>query len=404
MTLFNMKTTTQLYSRQTIKVYFHLRTSSVRGEKGTVYCHISVDGRRTSVPFSTRIKVAKADWKNSKHGFIKQNSENYYEENHLKAIESDIKFLFYAEVNSRKKPSAESIKQLYLGANEQQQTLIDFIDEYVADTSTAGQLTKGTMKGIYKNGKESVVEFLEKNKLSKISIADFKRHDGKDYQNFLVAKGLSNGTINNKVCFLSAVLKMAKEKGIINENPLADWKMLKTAKKEIVYLTDQEVSNIELYEPIDKELAHIKDLFLFQVYTGFAFVDLVSFDAEKHIKIIDNREFIVKPRTKSGVKSQVPLFEEVKKILVKYNFKLLPDKSFLNSNYNVKLKKLCTEIGITKNITSHKARKTFAMNWLNKKGVSSDTVASMLGHDVKMLYGHYGEVTTKKIVSELNIK
>jgi integrase len=70
--------------------------------------------------------------------------------------------------------------------------------------------------------------------------------------------------------------------------------------------------------------------------------------------------------------------------------------------YNIFLKEVAQSCGITKKITSHLARHTFATLTLTK-GVSIESVSKMLGHTNINTTQIYAKITNKKIDNEMNL-
>ena len=93
------------------------------------------------------------------------------------------------------------------------------------------------------------------------------------------------------------------------------------------------------------------------------------------------------------------MFNDAKRILRKYKL-VLPLIS--NQKYNVYLKEIVKIISIDKDLTTHTARKTFAMVKLND-GFSIESVARMLGHNsIKVTQSTYAQVGVERIWNEYN--
>lgn len=127
---------------------------------------------------------------------------------------------------------------------------------------------------------------------------------------------------------------------------------------------------------MSERLNNVRDLFVFQCYTGLAFIDMSTLTREDIKVEADGKEWIVKERMKTGVPSFIPLMEVAKEILVKYDY-VLPVLS--NQKYNSYLKEIQDICHITKNLHSHLARHTCGTLLLNA-GVDILTVSKILGH------------------------
>ena len=80
---------------------------------------------------------------------------------------------------------------------------------------------------------------------------------------------------------------------------------------------------------------------------------------------------------------------------------LLPIVS--NQRYNAYLKEIADLCGITKNLTSHVARHTFATTITAEKGVSTEVVSKMLGHTQLKTTQIYLKITDTRIAKDMKV-
>ncbi|HAZ02808.1 MAG: hypothetical protein A2W90_18935 [Bacteroidetes bacterium GWF2_42_66] len=148
----------------------------------------------------------------------------------------------------------------------------------------------------------------------------------------------------------------------------------------------------------------IRDVFVFACYTGLGYAELNKLN-RNHIQLGNyGEEWIVIDRTKTDIRCRVPLLPQAKAILQKYeNFpvnwnkgKLLPVHS--NQKMNEYLKELAAICGITKNLSMHVARHTFATSVILANGVPIETVSKMLGHTSLKTTQIYARIVDSKIV------
>ena len=161
------------------------------------------------------------------------------------------------------------------------------------------------------------------------------------------------------------------------------------------YLTIEEIERIEKAIMPTKSLSESRDLFLMQIYTGLAYIDLMTFDFTKS-NIEDGEILYTGVRHKTGVEFAFVLLPKAKKILERYNYRLpkLP-----NQKYNIRLKLIADAAGIDKNITSHDGRRSCGYVLLNA-GVPIEVVSRVLGHEsIKMTESAYAKVLNKTIVA-----
>ena len=190
-------------------------------------------------------------------------------------------------------------------------------------------------------------------------------------------------------------LKRAQRQGLVKVNPYADFKKPGT-RSRIIYLTTDEINKIREYKGIER-LEKVRDLFLFQCLTGMAFADM---QALKPGDINDN--FIMKPRVKTDkVPQMIPLLEEARQIIDRYkgNAYCLPEIS--NQRMNGYLQEIATIKGITKKLTSHVGRHTFATVML-EKGLPLETISHILGHASTDTTRVYARILMSKINKDLD--
>jgi len=217
-----------------------------------------------------------------------------------------------------------------------------------------------------------------------------------DFNYFLKNTINSSATLNKRHSVLRHYIKEAINRELIKKDPYDTFKMPSKKSKEPIFLTETDISKILDFEPINDKLTIIKDLFVFQIFTGLAYVDLMNFSIED-ISEIDGFKVIRSSRTKTD-ESFISLFlPEAKTIIEKYNYKL---PRISNQKYNDYLKLLGAGAGINKNLTSHVARHTYATYLLNK-GVPIETVSRAMGHSNIKMTEHYARMLGKKVVDDM---
>lgn len=202
---------------------------------------------------------------------------------------------------------------------------------------------------------------------------DLSTSDMEDIYTYMLGRMANNSAI----CYmrkLKTILIYAIREGYISSNPIT-FKLHKD-KVKTEPLTLDEVRKIRTKVLGSRSMENVRDLFIFQCYTGLAFQDMSSL-TQQDIKIDkDGKEWILKERMKTGVPSFIPVLPPVKEILVKHNY-LLPTLS--NQKYNSYLKEIQEVCGIKKTLHSHLARHTCGTLLLNA-GLDMQTVAKVLGH------------------------
>ncbi|MDE6444359.1 MAG: site-specific integrase [Muribaculaceae bacterium] len=192
-------------------------------------------------------------------------------------------------------------------------------------------------------------------------------------------KDYKQSTIASYHKFMKIYVHEALTKNLIDKNPYMGLSIDRGQQGIRKYLTKTEMVAIEKVELPTASLNNIKDLFLFQCYTGIAYADLAAFDFSKVIKRGD--KFLLNDvRRKSGEMYYLVLLPKVMKILEKHNY-VLPVPT--NQQYNLRLKLIAHYAGLEKPLTTHMARHTYASMCLNA-GIKIEVLAQMMGHtDIK---------------------
>ena len=192
---------------------------------------------------------------------------------------------------------------------------------------------------------------------------------------------------------LKSVIMFAIDNGKLQINPFNGIKISKKTK-EVEFLTTEELNRIKS-KKLDGRLSKVRDLFLFQCYTGLAYIDMANLTREDFQQNEENQYFIKKHRAKTGVGFTTVLLKEAQEIVEKYDF-VLPVLS--NQKYNSYLKEIADLCKITKPMHTHIGRHTCATQLLNR-GMSIETVAKVLGHSNIKQTQHYSKLVDKTVFS-----
>jgi len=199
------------------------------------------------------------------------------------------------------------------------------------------------------------------------------------------------------------LLSIAESKNLINKNPIQKFRCggdetdVAPLEYEQVYLLwNKKLTILRLEE--------VRDVFILQCFTGFAFQDVFAL-SESHIVNVgrSGEKWIVKERGKTGVTEMVPIMPIVEEIIAKYKNhdcrkvfgQLLPVNS--NSKYNAYLKEIGVICGIRRELNTHLARHTFADMMLNVFEFSLEEVSKMLEHKTIRTTQRYAKIKKNRI-------
>jgi len=221
-------------------------------------------------------------------------------------------------------------------------------------------------------------------------------------------KNCSNNTAVKYVRNFRKIIKICLSNDWLEKDPFVKYDG-KMKEVETEFLTEEEIQSI--YNKVFKtqRLELVRDIFIFCCFTGLAYVDVKGLKHD-HIGIgIDGQKWIFKNRQKTDTKSKIPLLPIAEEIIKKYanNPKCLNEESVLPVLSNQKMNGYLKEIGdlceITKEITFHMARHTFATSVTLSNGVPIESVSKMLGHKNIQTTQHYARVLDKKVSEDMHM-
>jgi integrase/recombinase XerD len=240
---------------------------------------------------------------------------------------------------------------------------------------------------------------------SDIRLKDVKSNFLDDYDYYLKTQkgknkqGLSQSTINKAIQRFRKTLKFSISEGYLEKDPFI-MHTAKVVKKNIIFLTHEELLQLENHQFKTDRIQTIKELFLFCCYTGLAFKEMSLLKKSDVITGFDGNLWIVVKRSKTNRDYKVPLLPIAQKVLQIYN----DDTSELvfpkisNQKFNEYLKEIANIIGISKNLTHHIARKTFASTVLLYNDIPMEIVSELLGHSkLSTTQEHYAKVVNSKL-------
>lgn len=161
--------------------------------------------------------------------------------------------------------------------------------------------------------------------------------------------------------------------GLIKENPYLRFKDKRDEKNEHPHLTKSQIEQLILMRETNKEQQMNKyiDFFLFQTFTGMAYIDAKTFDYKLHVVTIDGKDFIDGRHIKTDNKFVTPILPITQKILERNNFEM---KIPSNQKYNQFLKGNGLALKCNFPLTTHIARHTFACTVMLGQGAPKEVL------------------------------
>ena len=220
----------------------------------------------------------------------------------------------------------------------------------------------------------------------------------REFDKWLHGRSYKQTTVYSYHKFNKTYINEAVRDGIIDKSPYVGLKIDRGRSDKRKYLLPEELRRIEDAEIPDSSIARVRDLFVFQCYTGLAYADLSKFDFSKAEKR-NGRYVLSDRRQKTNEDYSIVLLSPAVRILEKYGG-VLPVIS--NQQYNLRLKVLESYAGLDKGLTSHVGRHTFAVMALNN-GVRIEHVAKMLGHADIATTQIYAKILAREVEKDFDM-
>ncbi len=368
-------------------INFFMKTPEKETSYRYIYLRITVDGVRKET--STKQKWDPNRWqqKSERATGNKEDARtiNYY----LDTLTLKIK-QFAAELVQNNKPvTTQKLMDFVTGKIAPKITVMQEFDLHNKEMLALvdkGEYAYGTYQRFI-TAKSHIKEYLHfKYNLVDIDFRDLNYEFIKDYEFYLkTEKSCNNNTTVKYITNFKKIVLRALDKEIISSDPFSRYKGKKTkTNKKPLSATD--LRTLEQHDFTVPRLEEVRDIFVFQCYTGLAYIDAFQLKPAD-IKIgIDGELWIMSARQKTNSETNIPLLPKALEIIEKYRKHplcrkrgcVLPVRS--NQKMNAYLKEIADIVGITCQLNTHKARRTFGSTVTLANDVPIHIVKEMLGH------------------------
>lgn len=399
---------------QSFRIYFTIKSDKEKDGKAPLYVVVTINKEKCFIALKQKMVDTKI-WDFGK-GAAKGTKDETKELNaYLEEIRLKLGNIYKELQLKGKLINITSVKNLFLGEKEEVYTLSRLVT-YHNETSTT-DLKWSTLKHYYVT-QRYLVKFLEEHykvtdiylrELNYKFVKDFevylRNHKPKDHQ-----KPLANNGVMKHIIRLKKMVNLAMNLQQIDTDPFAAYK-LKIQKVNREQLSEKELADMEEKVFAIERLDMVRDLFVFCCYTGLSYVDVINLTPGHIVASTNGEKWIRTCREKTMIPVNVPLLPKALKILDKYKTnirslsggKVFPVMS--NQKVNSYLKEISEVCNITKNVTFHLARHTFATTVALSNGVPIETVSKILGHTKITTTQIYAKVLERKLEEDMqNLK
>jgi len=286
----------------------------------------------------------------------------------------------------------------------------------------SGKDDKQSIGDLFDKAKKDLFALREEFKPYDMPIKAFNVEFAKDFKTYLSTRLKSKNSINIHLRSLQAILNDAEKTydELKGHKPLESFKKSSTANVPIV-LTHEEINTIRQSSyPEGGSKFHVRNYFLFMFNNmGMNFYDI----ALARVEQFDGERFsYTRKKTESeGDFFSIKQNEENLSILsyyiqdkpkAAYIFPIIPEgregEAIFRAKrdklkwFNNNIKKIATDLGIEKNLSTYTPRDT----WTNlglQMGIDIRKISSGLGHSsVEVTQKHYSQIIQEKILDEIN--
>nr|WP_245576074.1 site-specific integrase [Flavobacterium frigidarium] len=352
----------------------------------TIYLRITVDGIPKETSTKRKWDISRWDQKLERAIGTKEDAKSinmFLESLTLKINEYKTENMYNGKVIT-----AQKVMDYILGKNAARVKVLEEFQKH-NDEMTA-LLGKGYAKGtldrftITINHLRAFIRL--KFNAEDLDFSDLNLEFIKDFQFYLRSvRNCSNNTTLKYIANFKKIVLRAIDNEVILKDP---FKNFKAKKSKIIKkpLSTQELYELERHYFSTDRLNVVRDVFVFQCYTGLAYIDVYQLK-KTDIKVgVDKQSWIMSERQKTGSATNVPLLPQALKIIDKYKDHplciqrgtVLPVAS--NQKMNEYLKEIALLCAFPFTLNTHMARRTFGRTVTLQTNVPINVVKEMLGH------------------------
>jgi integrase len=307
--------------------------------------------------------------------------------------------------------TAETLKNRFIGKLEKAHTLVTVFEDHndKMESLLGQEFEKSTLQR-YKTCLMHTKAFLKlQYNISDIPISKINFAFLNDFEYYLRSvRKCGNNSAIKYIKNLGKIVRICLGNGWLAVDPYLNYKpKVKTVHREV--LTKEELLRMRKKKFDIERLQVVRDIFLFCCYTGLSYVDVHKLKRSELVKGIDGDLWIYTSRQKTDTLSRIPVLPVALSIIQDYdehpqcivNDTLLPVMS--NQKLNAYLKEIAVLCKITKLLTFHIARHTFATTVTLNNGVPIESVAKMMGHTSIKTTQIYAKVMDHKVSEDMQV-
>ncbi len=295
-------------------------------------------------------------------------------------------------------------------AQGEQILFLDYIKAYYDNAVANNSNFENSTKRNYRKANNAMEKFLVRNNLTKMNLKSLNVTTAFAFKDYLLTAipeikkiGMDESSALGIFKKFRTIIKRAIMEELVDKNPFCLIKFNKRQKaRERLNISEvMKLQNLNL--KANAKLIVIRDVFMFMVFTGLAYKDVMNLTGSSLIKLGDGNILLRICRGKSGILTEVILVKYAIDIINRYsrnpealiNNTIFPRRS--NQKLNDMLKVLAEKADIQINLTSHVGRHTYRQ-LLGEAGVMEHGIIKrMMGHSNNDIDGTYYMVTESRL-------
>lgn len=392
--------------RQTFNVLFFIRkTRTVKSGETPIMLRITIQGQLAEMQLKRTVKPEL--WSQAKERCTGKDSKSVEVNRYLESIKLRLYEIHRTLEDENKLINPMEIKRRFLGLDEKHKMFFEVFQEHNDKCRELigkdyAKVTVSRFDTCLKYFKEML---LKQYHLKDIPMKEINNAIIQDYIHFLKSKkNLQENTVIRYMKVVKKITNMALANDWIDKNPFMNIHFHEQeVHKEFLTKEELEILRTKVFNVPRLEL--VRDIFLFQCWTGLAFIDVSELKPEHLVTDNEGNIWIRKARQKTKIMCNIPVLPVAASILDKYKDvsdctgKLLP--VLCNQRMNSYLKEIADVCGIQKNLSTHTARHSYATSICLANGVSMENVAKMLGHADTSVTKHYARILDQNILKDM---
>ena len=396
--------------RTTFNLLFYIRRTKLnKTGEAPVFMRLTIDGSRAEASVKHTIKPN--NWSTAKGRAENTSKEGKSLNVCLDAITTNIMRIRRELEFEGVELTAHTVMDRYLGRDKpERHTLLEIFNEHNEKYRRLSgiDIAPGTVQR-HLTCYRLTEEFIKKNyNKDDIYLDELSEQFVEDYEFYMkTERHCCHNTTTKYLKNLKQITRIALSKGYLKKDPFANIKFhFDRVDKD--FLEKHELKRLKEKQITIPRIAQVRDIFCFCCLTGLAFSDIKQLKREHIVTDMNGMQWIRKARQKTSNMCNIPLMSAAREIMDLYKEHpycrthdvLFPVLS--NQKMNAYLKEVADICGITKHLSMHTARHTFATLTL-AGGATIDNVAKMLGHSDTNMTRHYARILDSSIMRDMQI-